>query len=314
VGVLLGVAFLATWVVWMAFVAGTGWGSLARIPGFGPSSFAEAIVRALVLGYTVTLPATGIRLATQQLELLQPHLGPSGEAADAARSVLRVPLWSRWLGSLAGLALLALGPEFAGSVGEAPAMTQVWFALSGLLLGRAFAVHLHIARAFSKLGRRFVPIDLLDRRPFVPLVSWGLRTFLAWVVWFVLISLFFIDPGPRAPNWSNLLGLVPLALIGVSALVVPVWGIHGRLREAKESELARLDAAVRRERDSLWREGAASSSELANLAGYRTVLADQSDWPLDVSAWLRFGFYLALGAGSWIGAALVEQLLGRALG
>jgi hypothetical protein len=272
------------------------------------------MVRALVLGYTVTLPATGIRLAAHQLKLLQPHLGSEGAVLEAAASVIRVPAWSRWLGSLAGVGLLlALGPTLVGAPGEALAITQSWFALAGLLLGRALSVHLYIARAFSKLGRSFIPIDLLDSRPFVPLVSWGLRTFLAWVVWFAITSLFFIDPGPRAPNWSNLMGLVPLVLIGVSALIVPVWGIHRRLQEAKAGELARLDEAVRRERDSLWSEGASGSPRLANLAGYRLLVADQSDWPLDVSTWLRFGFYLALGVGSWIGAALVEQLLGRAL-
>jgi hypothetical protein len=129
-----------------------------------------------------------------------------------------------------------------------------------------------------------------------------------------LTSLFFIDPGPRPPNWSNLLALIPLAMIGITALVVPVWGVHGRLREAKTRELEKLDAAVREERDALWRGGASDSPRLANLAGYRTLVADQSDWPLDVSTWLRFGFYLGIGAASCVGAALVEQLLARALG
>jgi len=315
VGALLGVAFLVAWVAGVAFLGDAGTGSLEQMPGFGAGSWAEVIVRALVLGYTVTMPAIGIRLAAQQLELVRPHLGSSEEASHAAQSVLRVPPWWRWLGSAAGVAILLIFGDMAIAFsGESPALTPLWFALFGALLGRALAAHLHIGRAFSQLGRHFVPIDLLDRRPFAPLVSWGLRIFLAWVVWFGLTSLFFVDPGPRDPNWSNLLGIVPLALIGVGALLVPVWGIHARLREAKEGELARLDEAVRRERDSLWRDGASSSPELANLAGYRMLVADQSDWPLDVSTWLRFGFYLALGAGSWIGAALVEQIRGRALG
>lgn len=315
VGALLGVAFLCAWLAGLVIRDGSGTEVLSRMPAFGPNSWSEVVVRALVLGYTVTLPALGVRLAAQQLQLLETYLGSSDDASNAARSVLRVPLGSRWIGTCAGIAgLVTFGSAFIGALGEALVMSQLWFAVFGSLLGRALFVHLHIARGFSKLGRHFVPVDLLDRRPIAPLVSWGLRIFLAWVVWFGLTSLFFVDPGPRPPNWSNLLGLLPLAVIGVGALLVPVWGIHARLRDARDGELARLDGAIRRERDSLWREGAAASSELANLAGYRMLVAEQSDWPLDVSTWLRFGFYLALGAGSWIGAALVEQLLGRALG
>jgi len=315
-GAALGLSFLGVWALGIAFVAGPEVPSLAETPAFGPRSWGEAIVRSLVLGYIVTLPAAGLHVAEQQLKLLRPHLDAGSSAAGAAASaVVRVPRWLRWLGGASGLAVLLLfGPDFVGSPGELLTVTQGWLAASGMLLGRAVAVHLFVARSFANLGRNFIPVDLLDRRPFAPLVAWGLRTFLAWVIWFGLTSLFFIDPGPRPPNWSNLLGLIPLAMIGVGALLVPVWGIHGRLREAKTRELERLDAAVRAERDALWQGVPSESPQLANLSGYRMLVADQSDWPLDVSAWLRFGFYLAIGAGSWIGAALVEQLLGRALG
>ena len=307
------VAFFAVWLVAVAVVDAPG-AALADRPAFGPASWAEVVVRALVLGYTVTLPAIGLRLASQQLGLLGPHLvGPESESA--VRRALHVPRRARWVGLAVGAAILVgFGGAFYQGQDDLRVLTTLWFAAFGALLGDALATHLRIARAFSSLGRHCVPVDLLDRRPFAPLVAWGLRIFLAWVVWFGVTSLFFFDPGPRPPNWSNLLSLLPLAFVGIGALLVPAWGIHGRLREAKQAELARLDEAIRRERDTLWRDGASSSPQLANLAGYRSLVAAQSDWPLDVSTWLRFGFYLAIGAGSWVGAALVEQLLGRALG
>jgi hypothetical protein len=53
---------------------------------------------------------------------------------------------------------------------------------------------------------------------------------------------------------------------------------------------------------------------LADLLAWEARLERVSTWPFDASLWLRFGLFVALGLGSWVGAALVERALGAALG
>jgi len=55
-------------------------------------------------------------------------------------------------------------------------------------------------------------------------------------------------------------------------------------------------------------------ARLSNLLAYRALLAGVRTWPFDLSTWVRFAVYVMLGLGSWLGGALVERLLGRALG
>jgi hypothetical protein len=40
------------------------------------------------------------------------------------------------------------------------------------------------------------------------------------------------------------------------------------------------------------------------------MLQSLHTWPIDVSTLLRFGLYLVVGLGSWLGAAFVERLVG----
>ncbi len=70
------------------------------------------------------------------------------------------------------------------------------------------------------------------------------------------------------------------------------------------------ESASRLEAGDAWQ---ATDARLSDLIVYEGRIASVSTWPFDVSTLLRFGLYVALGAGSWVGAAVVERLLGVAL-
>ena len=64
------------------------------------------------------------------------------------------------------------------------------------------------------------------------------------------------------------------------------------------------------------REGRANLDEVTRLPGLLALEArieGVREWPFDTGSLLRFGFYVALGLGSWLGAATVERLLDYAL-
>jgi hypothetical protein len=113
-----------------------------------------------------------------------------------------------------------------------------------------------------------------------------------------------------------MLALVSLT-IAVTALVLPMLGVHRRLRATKHAELARVLAAIRGEPAALAGSSIAAraaTASLADLVAYRALVEAVSEWPLDAGMRLRFVLYLAIPVGSWLGGALVERLLGVALG
>ena len=69
------------------------------------------------------------------------------------------------------------------------------------------------------------------------------------------------------------------------------------IRAGRQS-LLELDAA-----------GVTSPGRMADAVAYEARVASIPTWPFDVSTLVRFAFYVALGLGSWLGAAAVERLL-----
>jgi hypothetical protein len=97
--------------------------------------------------------------------------------------------------------------------------------------------------------------------------------------------------------------------------MLPVSGVHQRLLEAKGAELSRIDASLRVEAEAnLKQTSEAQGARLSNLIAYRGLVEAANTWPFDLGVWLRFAVYVALGLGSWLGGALVDRLIDRALG
>jgi len=185
--------------------------------------------------------------------------------------------------------------------------------LGARLAGRACGRRRALDRlGFSKLGAHGVEVDWLDQRPLAPFARKGLRSVFLLGLYSALFSLFLLAPWGK-PVAVPLLILFPL--LCVAALLLPVTGVHRRLVAVKRTELARVDAALRAEAETNLKGGAgdAIDARLSNLVAYRRLVEDAGTWPFDLAIWLRFGLYVSLGLGSWLGGALVERLLGAAL-
>lgn len=312
------VLLTAAWALWTLSVGGVdGTGPLA-FPWWGPASWTEALVRGLVLGYTPALTAFARRGARRDVAALVKAGLPTPDGVEGlARRILAVPAgWMRAAGVVGLVLLPALGwlsPLLAGrEAGFDPTPGQrvfstLYFMAGGWTIGRALVHDVVVARSFSAVGASpSLPFDLLDPSGFRPLTRYGLRTVLLWVVWFALLSLFWI--GPEAANPANAFAIVPLLVIATVAFVLPVLGAHRRLRDARRAELARVDEALRSARAGLYEPGAADP-RLANLVAWRMRVDAVHEWPFDTPTVLRFVAFLALGVGSWLGGALVDRVL-----
>jgi hypothetical protein len=161
----------------------------------------------------------------------------------------------------------------------------------------------------SQLARDLHSLDLLDLDPLVPFVQQGLKSVLLTVIVMVLTSHLYIAPGDAVIGSSVFL----LIWGGLTLLVyiLPVRGIHERIQREKRSQLAAVRAEIRDAASQVLEnhEGAAVNGRLSALLDLEIRLERVRAWPFDGSSWLKFGLYLLLGLGSWLGAAAVERLL-----
>jgi len=110
--------------------------------------------------------------------------------------------------------------------------------------------------------------------------------------------------------------VLAVAVLGLAttALVAPTLGARRSIARAKARELSVLRSAIRRERDRALAPMDAGARqqdrELGSLLQYELFVRSVREWPFDLSIVARSLLLIALGAGSWIGGAVAERLLG----
>jgi hypothetical protein len=297
----------------------------------GGLEWGAELIQDLFIGFTLTVSAVSIRGARRDLRDLLPHLEGS-ELETSARaaerldreifSYQRLPLLVTGLFVGVGSGLIIVGDPSLWADGEMPGWSHpalLWILgrnfLNWWVASRAMLLELMLGRAFSRLGDRLAEFDLLERAPLAPFGRRALRNVLLWMLLAAFLSLSYLGEG-----WAS--DLMPLALItlgsfALAAFVLPLAGAHRSVRELKRAELERIRAAIREAREQTFARGAEESpaaGRLADLLGYEARIAGVAEWPIDASILLRLGIYLAIGLGSWVGAAMVERFLETALG
>jgi hypothetical protein len=289
----------------------------------------------LLLGYTLGvgrhLHVAGFR-DLQQLGLEDPTTDIRSDPAQALGYEPDVVARSR----LAGLAGMILGVVVIGLMILAEAdrrsatfaegllfaisdFPSLWMILLGFLFfwmfGRSVFFTVQYVRSDTD---RHLPVDLLNLKPLFVFGRAALRVSLAWIVGVsIATAMFALNPGPGGNLGARAFVLPVLCLgIGVSALLLPVRGLHRRIAQRKQEELEHLDAAIHGDLVALKRTQIADRAEelrLADLLAYKTHLEGLREWPFDASTLSRVGLYLLIPVGSWLGGACVERLLNLAL-
>ena len=149
-------------------------------------------------------------------------------------------------------------------------------------------------------------MDLLDLAPLFPFVRQGLRSALITVL---AVSLVMAHLGSAfIPTTGLYLTAAVLLAVATSSMLLPVRGVHQRIRDEKRAKLAELRDAIRAgERRALTENQEADN--LPGLLALEARIAAVREWPFDTPSLVRFFLYVALGLGSWIGGASVERLL-----
>jgi hypothetical protein len=105
-------------------------------------------------------------------------------------------------------------------------------------------------------------------------------------------------------------GLVSTVVPMIAILLLPMWPVHKLIKTKKAQEISRLNAQL----DSL--ESSAGQlldhsriEKINNLLDHRQHVQRVSDWPLDIGALSQLAFYLIIPPLTWVGAALIENIV-----
>lgn len=291
--------------------------------GFGADSLArQAVVTSALIGFLTAAWRYGNRAAAIDLEEMRGLTRCSeGEFAEmvrgragSARARLGYPL-----GAIAiGIAIIPASSEDPSDLLRAESWLRggvVWFTLANVLLfglmGRTAYRSRRMAPVPNRIAERIESLDLLDRSRLRPFSRLGLRQAFYWAGGSSIASLLALDLERVAP----LFGVLAITLaLSTSAFVQPALAIHRRIVREKRLELDRVRERIRRARDGALSGDAEGAAALPGLLAYEARMTAVPEWPFDTGTRLRFAALVVLAIGSWLGGALVERLLGLALG
>ena len=178
----------------------------------------------------------------------------------------------------------------------------------GWLAGRFSVCMVKDSLRMSELARSLPDLDLIDLSPLSPIVQQGLNSALLAVIVPAVSSHLSIAPGDRV--FASATYLLVWCTLTLLAFLLPVRGIHDRIRKEKQLQLGKIRSEIRDSKEQLVdRRNEDAGNRLSALLDLETRLERVREWPYDASSWRRFGLYLLLGLGSWVGAATVERLL-----
>jgi hypothetical protein len=279
-----------------------------------------ALFFSLIIAYIVPVFSFIIAQSRQALRALKPVLRLDEAAFEQALSSLgtasvRTMLQCAAFGALMGCAHLAL---IRGSFAEALRHSVAGFSGALIFIGTlmvwtvmttVIVVLIEQSIQFGRLGGSHTRVSLLDTRGLRPFARVSIITSLAVIGSLALFPLIGLEGGQRLTE--SLPGVVAILGPLVVMFIIPVWPVHRRLATLKAAHLADLNARIARHVD----ESGALDPETGNLntvlplLHYRREIAQASTWPFDLGNLTTFAFYLIIPPLTWVGAALIENLV-----
>ena len=158
------------------------------------------------------------------------------------------------------------------------------------------------ARMFRKLAEK-VDVDVLNGASLIPFGRMAVSSTLLVIGAQSLFSIMWL--GGDTSVWTTIPGLVPTTAALVYLFFAPVWPLHKRLKAAKQEQLS----AVQKKINQVSSHPLQDMPNLATLLTFRREVASVTEWPMDISVLARFSLYLVIVPLTWIGAALIENVV-----
>jgi hypothetical protein len=319
-GLLVSTALLTLYLIWESAFGHLGYAADHAFTS--PEMVLPRIALTVILltGFTVGAAAYSRRENIREAEALAALLPDSFKEHRALVDRLQYATESRaWVGSVAAILLglfLVTGknPWQPYLLSREPwNHDSVWFLASNILLfavlGRQFVGTFETNAIFAQLEAHLPRVDLLHPERLARFGRRGLRSAFLWIGGSSIASIVFVN---QQFSWLTGLVLTATVSVGTIAFLLPLRGLHRRIREEKEAELERVRAAIHRNREALLStasEADAPSTQMPGLLAYEHRITSVHEWPINTPEVVRFGLLILLGLGSWLGGALVGHVV-----
>ncbi|MCB1703773.1 MAG: hypothetical protein KDI17_02870 [Halioglobus sp.] len=279
-----------------------------------------ALFFGLIIAYIIPIFSYITAKAQEAMRALRPILAldDTGFEYMYARldsASLRLTLVCLGGGALAECMHLAfISRSWSAAVAKAVAsvsdlLTVVGTLMVWVVMTTVIAMLIQQAVIFGRLGGTYARVSLLDTRKLLPFARVSIISSLAIIGALALFPLINLEGGldlaESVPGAVAILG--PLIVM----FIIPVWPLHQRLVALKNQEMLRLLDRIEAVtgNDGSVDLDAGELDALLPLLTYRREVAQLSTWPFNLGNITTLAFYLVIPPLTWVGAALIENLV-----
>lgn len=280
-----------------------------------------AIVFCLISGYIPAAFLHVMRNGRRTVLSLQGALDCTCDECEALADSIRLSARGLVLTALIGFALAFAAPYMVPPVQPSPWSPLAWnpeiawhrILLPVILVWQSWLVYavVVVSLRMSRVAKKLSHIDLRDLTPLAPFTHLGLTNALLLIGLLSIWSLMMLETGfGQVMTFVGGMTLVVTAL----ALLAPVGGVHKRIRQSKDAEIAWVNGEISECLSTFQHSNAGRPrGEMADLVAYLSLVESVSEWPFTTSTYTRFLLYplIPLVIGS-IGV-VVEEIVSRAL-
>ena len=249
-----------------------------------------------------------LSFATAEIEKLRAGISEKSLSWLATNTGLGTALWLAQSRLMSG-SIEVMWAEISQSVGHFMVVTiplLVW-----LTITCAIGCLIDNARLFRHLSGH-VAVNMLDTKTLNPFGRMAVSSTLMVIGIQASLSIMWLDD--TINPWTTIPGVVITTVALLFLFIAPIWPVHRALKATKLQELGRLQARINAQRNNS-RVDENNDPEADNLAvlvpllNYRREIVTTSEWPFDLGIMTRFGLYLVIVPLTWIGAALIENIV-----
>jgi len=279
-----------------------------------------AFVHCLQVGFLPAAFLHVMRSSRRSVLVLQGALNCTREECETLAASIRLSTRGLIIIGSIGFALSFATPYLIPPVSESPwdpstwSPEVAWHRILGPVIGLwawwlVYAV-VGVSLRMSRIAKQLSQINLLDLSPLTPFAQQGLTNALLLIGSLSIWSLMMIETG-----FGQMMFIIGGAMLFsiAFALLLPVRGVHQRIRQSKEEELAWLNDAIAKQRSAFQTSGAdQDGGKMADFVAYRGLVENVSEWPFTTSTYMRVFLYALLPLASWGVGIFAEQVVGRA--
>lgn len=320
-GALLLIMFVIETVLgrWSGFLVGGEFDPLAKVSQGMLRDLRIAIIHCLVIGYLPAAYLSVLRNGQRTVLRLRATLDCTREECETLSASLKLSTRGLAITALAGLILSLVMPYLVPPVPESPWNPSTWSPEVAWhrILGPvtmvwawwlAYAI-ITVSKRMSRIAKKMCRINLLDLTPLAPFTQLGLTNALLLIGSLSIWSLMMIETG----FGQMMIVIGGATLAGTAfALLAPVHGVHKRICQSKERELAWVNGEISEQQSSFHGKGTSHpDGRMADLIAYRGMIEDVSEWPFTMSTYSRILIYVLLPVTTWGIGLVAEQIMGR---